>query len=274
MIPSDVPSLSEYDLRLANHLGFIYPPAVGIWAAWIRRSFTWGVFGTVSGLAIGGAYYALCGYNFLAVMVGFPCLLGGCTSVLLGTRHDSWIEGLPQRFLKGLLSGFVLGLMYAVVLNIIGAFMLPSFSPSVDEYSAMIWRAGTVAMTVANSLQTSSCSTGPRGFAPQTPTNQRIHARRRKHPGQWMGHRRRPRDPCRSAVQSGGEFVTDTATCDRCNEAISKADGFLVYSETITGLPGTLARNRQHAALSGLHQRNPDRGQLYKGLPGRTTAAS
>jgi hypothetical protein len=34
--------------------------------------------------------------------------------------------------------------------------------------------------------------------------------------------------------------VTDTATCDRCNEAISKADGFLVYSETITGLPGTL----------------------------------
>jgi hypothetical protein len=152
MIPRDVPSLSEHDLRLANHLGFIYPPAVGIWAAWIRRSFAWGLFGIVSGFAVGGAYYALCGYNFLAVMVGFPCLLGGCTSVLLGTRHDSWIDGIPQRFFKGLLAGLVLGLVYAVLLNIVGAFMLPSFRPSVAEYSAMMWWAGTVAMTVASAL--------------------------------------------------------------------------------------------------------------------------
>src|SRR5687768_11839660 len=89
LIPADVSSLSEHDLRLANHLGFIYPPIVGLWAAWVRRSLPWAIFGVVSGLGIGTLYFALCRYNFLAVMVGFPCLLGGCTSVLLGTKLNS-----------------------------------------------------------------------------------------------------------------------------------------------------------------------------------------
>lgn len=152
LIPSSVSSLSEHDLRLANHLGFIYPPLLGLWAAWIRRSVPWAVFGVISGILIGGAYYFLCGSNFLAVMVGFPCLLGGCTSVLLGTKHDSWIDGIPQRFLKGLVAGFVLGFVYAVLLNVIGAFMFTGFSPSVGDYSAMMWRAGTIAMVLASGL--------------------------------------------------------------------------------------------------------------------------
>lgn len=152
LIPASVPSLSEHDLRLANHLGLIYPPLVGIWAAWVRRSVPWAVFGVVSGLLIGGAYYVLCGYNFMAVMVGFPCLLGGCGSVLLGTKHDSWLEGIPERFLKGLVAGFVLGLVYAVLLNLIGMFMLAGFPPSVADYSFMMWRAGTIAMVAASGL--------------------------------------------------------------------------------------------------------------------------
>ena len=85
-------------------------------------------------------------------MVGFPYLLGGCTSVLLGTKHDSWMSGIPQRFLKGLVAGFVLGFVYAVLLNVIGAFMLSDFSPTVADYSSMMWRAGTIAMMVGSGL--------------------------------------------------------------------------------------------------------------------------
>lgn len=152
LIPADVRNLSEHDLRLANHLGFIYPPMLGLWAAWVRRSFPWAIFGVAAGVAIGAAYYALCGYNFLAVMIGFPCLLGGCTSVLLGTKHDSWIDGIPQRFFKGLMAGFVFGFVYAVLLNVIGAFLLPPFRPSVRQYSSMMWRAGTMAMIAGSGL--------------------------------------------------------------------------------------------------------------------------
>jgi hypothetical protein len=152
LIPSNVSSPAEQDLRLANHLGFIYPPLVGLWASWVRRSIPWAIFGVLSGLLIGAAYYALCGYNFLAVMVGFPCLLGGCTSVLLGTKHGSWIDGILQRFLKGLVAGFALGIVYSVLLNGIGALMLFGPLPSVADYSSMMWRAGTIAMIAASGL--------------------------------------------------------------------------------------------------------------------------
>ncbi len=96
LVPSNVASAGEHDLRLANHLGFLFPPLVGLWAAWVRRSIPWAVFGVISGLLIGAMYYALCGYNFLAVMVAFPCLLGGVTSVLMGTQAGSWTAGVPQ----------------------------------------------------------------------------------------------------------------------------------------------------------------------------------
>ncbi|MCO6043480.1 hypothetical protein NG895_06135 [Aeoliella sp. ICT_H6.2] len=148
LVPNSMPTAGAHDLRLANNLGFIYPPLVGIWAGWVRRSIPWAAFGVFSGLVIGAAYYALCGYNFLTVMVGFPCLLGGCTSVLLGTKHDSWVEGIPQRFLKGLAAGFALGFVYMFVLNVMAAPGLPSL----EAYRDMMWQAGTIAMMTASGV--------------------------------------------------------------------------------------------------------------------------
>src|SRR6266702_4426755 len=107
MIPADVANPSVHDLALANNLGFIYPVVVGLWSAWIRRSRRWAVVAVVSGLVIGVAYYLLCDYNFLAVMVAFPCLLGGVASLVLGNGRPSWINGALQRLGKGLLAGFV-----------------------------------------------------------------------------------------------------------------------------------------------------------------------
>lgn len=152
LIPSSIQSISLHDLRLANHLGFIYPVMVGLWASWVRRSLPWAVVGVVSGLLIGSIYYLLCGFNFLAVMVGFPCLLGGCTSVLLGTRHDRWTRGILERFFRGLIAGFALGFVYAVLLNV-GAFLLLSpWRLGVEEYSWMMWRWGTVSMAIGSGL--------------------------------------------------------------------------------------------------------------------------
>src|SRR4051812_29156028 len=83
LIPSDVPDPSVHDLRLANNLGFIYPIVLGLWSAWLRRSWQWACIGIVAGLGIGITYFVLCGYDFLSVMVAFPCLLGGGAAVVL-----------------------------------------------------------------------------------------------------------------------------------------------------------------------------------------------
>ena len=152
LVPSSVASSGEHDLRLANHLGFIYPPLVGLWAAWCRRSVPWAVFGVLSGLLVGALYYALCGYNFLAVMVAFPCLLGGVTSVLMGTQAGSWTAGLPQRFGKGLIAGLVLGFVYMVLLNVVGAVVMGGFARTTADYISMMWRAGPIALGVASGL--------------------------------------------------------------------------------------------------------------------------
>ena len=152
LVPSSVTSSGEHDLRLANHLGFIYPPLVGLWAAWCRRSVPWAVFGVLSGLLVGAFYYALCGYNFLAVMVAFPCLLGGVTSVLMETQAGSWTAGLPQRFGKGLVAGLVLGFVYMILLNIVGAVVMGGFARTTADYISMMWRAGPIAMGVASAL--------------------------------------------------------------------------------------------------------------------------
>jgi hypothetical protein len=154
LIPSDTASPTTHDLRLANNLGFVYPPLVGLWAGWVRRSTIWAIFGLISGCLIGLAYYALCRTDFLAVMVGLPCTLGGATSVLLGTKHDLWISGIPQRLVKGLVAGFVLGFTYMVTLNIVFPFTSPNFpyDSSVTDHSSGMWIAGTVALTLASAL--------------------------------------------------------------------------------------------------------------------------
>ena len=154
LIPADVAaSPTTHDLQLANNLGFIYTPLLGCWSAWVRRSIPWAIFGVLSGLAIGAAYYLLCGTNFLAVMVGFPCVLGGATSVLLGTKHSSWYSGIVERFAKGVLAGFVLGILYMVILNILFIFTTPNFpytSPS--QHPSGMWTAGTAAMTISSAV--------------------------------------------------------------------------------------------------------------------------
>lgn len=151
LVPSSVASAGEHDLRLANHLGFIYPPLVGLWAAWCRRSIPWAVFGVLSGLLVGAMYFVLCGYNFLAVMVAIPCFLGGVTSVLMGTQSGSWTAGLPQRFGRGLVAGLVLGLTYMLLLNVAAIFFM-TFPRTVATYSSMMWRAAPIAMGVASGL--------------------------------------------------------------------------------------------------------------------------
>ncbi|MEL7500366.1 MAG: hypothetical protein AAFN77_22415 [Planctomycetota bacterium] len=112
----------------------------------------WSILGLLIGLLIGVAYYLLCGYNFLAVMVAFPCVLGGFASVLLGIKHDAMLSNIPKRFVRGLLAGLALGVSYAILLNILGFFFLPSFRPSVSDYSHMMWRAGTIAMAISSAL--------------------------------------------------------------------------------------------------------------------------
>ncbi len=153
-IPTSADSTTTHDLRLANNLGFIYPPLLGLWVGWVRRSIPWAVYGLVSGLSIGFAYYAFCGTNFLAVMVGFPCMFGGPTSVLLGTHRESWISGIPLRLIRGLVSGFVLGFTYMLALNITFPFTSPGFpfSNSVSDHSHGMWVAGTFALTLASAL--------------------------------------------------------------------------------------------------------------------------
>ena len=150
LVPGDVPNPSVHDLLLANHLGFIFPPLVGLWCGWIRRSWPWAVGDAAIGFAIGGCYYLLCGYNFFVVMVAFPCLLGGVASVAFGRGAGSWFDGFFARLGKGLVAGFVLGFVYMVVLNVLGIAWFPM--ESTQEYHRMMWHTGPVAMSVASGL--------------------------------------------------------------------------------------------------------------------------
>lgn len=150
LIPGNVPSPSQHDLLLANNLGFVFPPLVGVWAGWVRRSWLWAGAGTAIGLAIGGGYYLLCGDDFLAVMVAFPCLLGGVASVAFGTGVRYWWHGILARLGKGLVAGFVLGFVYMLVLNVLGLGWFPV--DSTERYHQMMWTNGPIAMSVAGGL--------------------------------------------------------------------------------------------------------------------------
>ncbi|MBN1854879.1 MAG: hypothetical protein JW829_19250 [Pirellulales bacterium] len=151
-IPSDISNASIHDLMLANNLGFIYPPIIGFWCGFVRRSLRWMLLGITVGLVLGTLYKLLCGYNYLLVMVAFPCVLGGLASSLLGQEKRPYVERSILRFLKGLVAGFVLGLVYMVILNALGMIILPIFNPSTAQYREMMWYAGTIAMTVASGL--------------------------------------------------------------------------------------------------------------------------
>ncbi|HEX3997502.1 MAG TPA: hypothetical protein VHX65_03015 [Pirellulales bacterium] len=147
-VPSDLASPAQHDLLLANYLGFVFPPLVGLWSGMVRRSWWWSGTGFTIGLAIGAAYRVLCGNDFLAVMVAFPCLLGGAASVALGTGARSSFDGILVRLGKGLLAGLELGFVYMVVLNVMGIAWIPIDSTA--EYHRMMWQNGPVAMSIAS----------------------------------------------------------------------------------------------------------------------------
>jgi hypothetical protein len=148
-ISQDLVSPTDHDLRLANNLGFIYPPLVGFWIGMVRRSLWWICLGVAGGVLIGRLYKALCSDEFLAVMVAYPCLLGGVMSSMLGRGERSWQDGVWSRFMKGLVAGFALGFLYMVILNVGALFLMP-FYASMDKYVWMMWRAGPIAMSIAS----------------------------------------------------------------------------------------------------------------------------
>jgi hypothetical protein len=156
LIPEQVANSGDHDILLADWLGFIYTPVVGLWLGWLQRSRRRALCGAGVGIAIGFAYMALCASrNFLAIMVGFPCLLGGVVAGVVGSNRSPWLFGLGGRLGKGLLAGLVLGFVYMVVLNIAGGMVMTAHDNYSDEtrgYVAMMWRAGPVALGLSSGL--------------------------------------------------------------------------------------------------------------------------
>jgi hypothetical protein len=156
LVPRQVASPGDHDLLLANRLGFIYTPVVGLWLGWLQRSWRRAVFGTAVGIVIGFIYIWLCtSRNFLAIMVGFPGLLGCVLAGVVGSNRSHGLAGGGSRCGKGLLAGLVLGFVYMVVLNVGGA-MLLTWDESADDftknYVGMMWRSGPIALGLSSAL--------------------------------------------------------------------------------------------------------------------------
>jgi|HubBroStandDraft_6_1064221.scaffolds.fasta_scaffold111272_2 hypothetical protein len=156
LTPQQAANPGDHDLLLAVRLGFIYTPVVGLWLGWLQRSWQRAVAGALVGVVIGVIYMQLCASrNFLAIMVGFPCLLGGGLAAVVGSNRSHWLTGLAARLGKGLLSGFVLGFVYMVTLNIVANVLwgIPDGTESQTQaYIAMMWRAGPVALGISSAL--------------------------------------------------------------------------------------------------------------------------
>lgn len=156
LVPRSVASPSEHDVLLARQLGFIYTPIVGLWLGWLQKSWRRGLLAAGVGIIIGFIYMALClTRNPLAVMVGFPCLLGGLLAAAVGSNRSAWLRELAVRFGKGLLAGFVLGLVYMVTLNIAGEMVSPLTRLDRDgtqAYITMMRRSGPIALGLASGL--------------------------------------------------------------------------------------------------------------------------
>ncbi|MGC9944080.1 MAG: hypothetical protein ABSE48_19810 [Verrucomicrobiota bacterium] len=156
LIPQPVDSPGDHDLMLADRLGFIYTPVVGLWLGWLQRSWWRALIGATVGIGIGIIYMWLCASrNFLAIMVGFPCLLGCVLAVVVGSNRSQWLAGIGARLGKGLFAGLVLGFVYMVVLNVGGAMvMAPDESPAdfTKNYVYMMWHIGPIALGISSAL--------------------------------------------------------------------------------------------------------------------------
>src|SRR6185312_9652717 len=89
LIPRDVANAGDHDLLLANRLGFIYTAVVGVWLGWLQRSWQRALFGVIAGVVIGIVYMRLsASRNFFAIMIAFPCLLGGGLAAIVGSNRS------------------------------------------------------------------------------------------------------------------------------------------------------------------------------------------
>ena len=152
-IPRDVRNPGDHDIALATRLGFIYAPVVGVWLAWLQKSFRRAAVAVVIGVLVGFVYMQLCqSRNFLAIMVGFPALLGGLLASLLASNRSRWLSDLLSRLGKGLVAGFALGSVYMVTLNLVlaSAFQQDFIHDPTPAYIKAMWRAGPVALGLAS----------------------------------------------------------------------------------------------------------------------------
>ena len=159
LTPKQVANPGDHDIFLANRLGFIYTPVVGLWLGWLQRSWQRALVGAAVGIVIGVIYMSLCASrNFLAIMVGFPCLLGAMLSAVVGSNRSHWLRGLGARVGKGLLAGLVLGFVYMVILNVVGEMLRPDIETTpthnelTDNYVQMMWRSGPIALGISSAL--------------------------------------------------------------------------------------------------------------------------
>lgn len=67
LVSQNVASPGDHDILLANRLGFIHAPVVGLWLGWLQRSWQRAAIGAVIGIIIGFIYMALCGDSSLGV---------------------------------------------------------------------------------------------------------------------------------------------------------------------------------------------------------------
>ena len=156
LTPKEVENPGDHDILLASRLGFIYTPVVGMWLGWAQQSWKRVFLGAAVGVCVGFAYRWLCdSRNFLAIMVGFPCLLGGVMAATIGSNRSPWLNGLGARLGKGLFAGLVLGIAYMITLNVVGAMVMSPYDDLVDStsrYVAMMWKAGPIALGLAGGL--------------------------------------------------------------------------------------------------------------------------
>ena len=152
LVPRGVADSGEHDMMLAQRLGLLYTPAVGLWLGWLQRSRQRMVMGVLVGGGLGGAYFIVCmAKDFFAIMVGFPALLGGGLAALLGSNRSQGVGAFVGRLFKGLFAGLVLGYAYMFLLNAILNTMVP-IQTLVTGYPHEMWKGGLPAMAIASGL--------------------------------------------------------------------------------------------------------------------------
>ncbi len=143
-----------HDLELAARLGFIYPAAVAFWLAWLQRSWRRAAAGIPVALLIGFIYTGLIiSGNFLMIMVGFPCLLGGGFASILSSNRSDWAGHFLHRLVKGLAAGLGLGITYMLVLNVLfGIIYSGRPDTGMDSFVRTMWQAGPVALAAGSAI--------------------------------------------------------------------------------------------------------------------------